>query len=168
METLQKLHKSFIGQIYKVEKILTYRSNTAGMKKKCMWSVLTCIIFWEQTFGKLFRTSAAHLSTSLKRCSKMQRERNYSVIILSSRYGKKKKKCPLSKGALLIANPVTWELLNTSESPTMVPQVPLTAGHPACLLAPRPAQDAGGQPDAFQRGWGNLWTRGGDLPTHPW
>lgn len=34
METLQKLHKSFIDQIYKEDKILTYRSNTAKTKEK--------------------------------------------------------------------------------------------------------------------------------------
>lgn len=97
METLQKLHKSFIDQIYKVEKIQTYRSNAGGTKKKCTWSVLICIIFWEETFGKLFRTSAAHLSAGLKHRSKTQRKKLLSNYASAPNMGGETKCVPYQR-----------------------------------------------------------------------
>lgn len=124
--------------------------------------MLICIIFWEETFGKWFRTSAAHLSAGLKHCSKTQKKKLLSNYASAPNMGGNQN-VSLIKGDLLIATPVTWELLDASESPTMVPQVPLMAsrvpaGSESCPGCWWPAW-------CFPRGRRSLWPWDEVLPS---
>lgn len=64
------------------------------------------------------------------------------------------------------ANPLTWELLNTSGGRTVVPQVTWRDTSSLCLLAARAAQDASGQPDALQEGE-EIFGPFGSFQAHP-